>query len=291
MWPEFSRAGSERRSARVPRPRAPVRCPPRCGLDSTRRCRSARFIEGSHKRPLCTVLSEPHADNGGPPETLEGWYALHQVFGVPVNVARDAMAKERAANALGELSQPGEGWTVGVRLVGSRADVMLIHFRPTLDSISQAQRRVACESFFRKLTPIYSFLSVAEAGLYHLTAELARAAAARGGNVGDAEYRRAVDARAVSERASAHVQKRLFPVVPEDLPYVCFYPMSKRREERTTGTRSRSMSAAGECTRTGRRAALRRTGPAGDHRRDRARRVGKWASRSSRGTRWTSRGS
>src|SRR5436190_1663101 len=54
-------------------------------------------------------------------------------------------------------------------------------------------------------------------------------ATARGGAVGDATHRAAMDARVDAERASPHVQRRLFPTLPPEMPYVCFYPMSKRR--------------------------------------------------------------
>jgi hydrogen peroxide-dependent heme synthase len=76
---------------------------------------------------------------------------------------------------------------------------------------------------------VYTFLSVAEAGLYHASAQLAAEAESRGGAVGDAAYREAMDARVAAERASAHVRRRLFPPLPAEMPYVCFYPMSKRR--------------------------------------------------------------
>ena len=75
----------------------------------------------------------------------------------------------------------------------------------------------------------YSFLSVTEAGLYHVTAQLAADAEKRGGAVGDAEYKRQVDERVKAELASDHVRRRLYPPLPGDMPYVCFYPMSKRR--------------------------------------------------------------
>ena len=75
-----------------------------------------------------------------------------------------------------------------------------------------------------------SFLSVTEAGLYHITAQLAREAAERGGVVGDAEYAKALAERVKTERESPHVRRRLYPEVPKEMPYVCFYPMSKRRE-------------------------------------------------------------
>ena len=173
-----------------------------------------------------------------PPETLEGWYALHQIFRVDRATLRalDDVARVQVADAvslaIAELAIPATGgWTRLVEIIGSDADVMLVHFRPTLDDLAVAQRRLAQEPFFDLLDPVYSFLSVTEAGLYHVTAELAREAASRGGKAGDDEYRRALAGRAEAERASAHVKRRLYPELPAEMPYVCFYPMSKRRDE------------------------------------------------------------
>jgi peroxiredoxin len=118
---------------------------------------------------------------------------------------------------------------VVVPLIGSSADVMLLHFRPTLDAIADAQRSVAAFPVFSMARREYTFLSITEAGLYHASAQLAAEAAERGGAVGDATHRAAMDARVAKERESAHVQRRLYPVQPADMPYVCFYPMSKRR--------------------------------------------------------------
>jgi chlorite dismutase len=139
--------------------------------------------------------------------------------------------RRQAEPTLTALAEPeGGGWSAVVPLIGSRADVMLVHFRPTLDDIGAAQRAIAKVALFDALHPVYSFLSVTEAGLYHASAQLAAVAAARGGSVGDAEYRTDMEARVADERASDHVQKRLFPTQPDDMPYVCFYPMSKRRD-------------------------------------------------------------
>ncbi|MEO8563737.1 MAG: hydrogen peroxide-dependent heme synthase [bacterium] len=171
-----------------------------------------------------------------PPETTEGWYAFHQILALDRARLRalsdDARTRVRSegARALDAVSKPdGEGWSAVVPLVGSRADVMLVHFRPTLDDIGVAQRALAQTELFDYLRPVYTFLSVTEAGLYHASAQLAGEAATRGGAVGDAAYREAMDARVAGERASAHVQRRLFPPLPPEMPYVCFYPMSKRR--------------------------------------------------------------
>ncbi len=202
-----------------------------------------------------------------PPETVEGWYVLHQVFSLDRVLLREWASGSTADLAPGvrrafdELREPaGGGWSALFEVIGSAADVMVVHFRPTLDAIGVAQRRLADEAVSSFLDPVYTFLSVTEAGLYHVTAELARAAAARGGAVGDDEYRTELTERVKQERESVHTRRRLYPPLPAELPYVCFYPMSKRRE---TGQnwyalpldeRSRLMQAHGT---TGRRYAGR----------------------------------
>ena len=179
-----------------------------------------------------------------PPETLEGWYALHQIFrfGKPVPSARELVRLARAADAAlrdggkgrGKTKpQPpsiGGGWSCLVPLIGSTSQVMAIHFRESLDAIADAEDRMRATQICADAELTYSFLSVTEAGLYHITADLARAAAARGGQVGDPEYTRTLAGRAAAERDSEHIKRRLFPQVPPDMPYVCFYPMSKRRD-------------------------------------------------------------
>ncbi|HEX5437495.1 MAG TPA: hydrogen peroxide-dependent heme synthase [Gemmatimonadaceae bacterium] len=171
-----------------------------------------------------------------PPETLEGWYALHQLFSIDRAAlrARDAAGadeqRDRFRAMLTALASPGEGgWSAPVRLIGSRADLLLMHFRPTLDALGAAQRCVAAEPAAEALRLVSSFLSITEAGLYHVTAQLARDAAARGGAIGDATYAEALAERVQTERSSAHIQRRLYPPLPPEMPYVSFYPMSKRR--------------------------------------------------------------
>ncbi len=178
-----------------------------------------------------------------PPETLEGWYALHQIFrfnGQRPDASRFARMARTAAAALNSASSRKKarpkntsapaGWSCFVRLIGSSSDVLAIHFRDSLDAIGAAQEALSKTELAKAIQPVYSFLSVTEAGLYHITAELARAAEARGGKVGDAEYARTLAGRATAERESQQVRRRLYPELPENMPYVCFYPMSKRRE-------------------------------------------------------------
>lgn len=208
-----------------------------------------------------------------PPETLEGWFALHQIFhfrDLTLDAARLARMLTGAGAALDPESKSTKprakksgtpaGWSCFVRLIGSTADLMVIHFRDSLDAIGAAQETLERSELAGMLQPAYAFLSVTEAGLYHISAELARAAAARGGKVGDEDYTSALAERAAAERESSHVRRRLYPDLPEDMPYVSFYPMSKRRDAAqnwytlTLDERSQLMQAHGL---TGRRYAGR----------------------------------
>jgi hydrogen peroxide-dependent heme synthase len=200
-----------------------------------------------------------------PPETLEGWFALHQIFKFKkpkLDSSRLARMVKSAGSALGpgrasrskaraKKSDQTAGWSCFARLIGSTADVMAIHFRESLDALGDAQNELARTELAENIEPVYAFLSVTEAGLYHVTAELARAAMERGGKVGDEEYSRALSGRAKAEIESAHVRRRLYPDLPPDMPYVSFYPMSKRRDAGqnwytlTLDDRSRLMQAHG----------------------------------------------
>ena len=82
---------------------------------------------------------------------------------------------------------------------------MIVHFRPTLDAIGEVQRELNKDPYIQRLVSTYTFLSVTEAGLYHITAELARDAVARGGAVGDEEYNKAIRARVEAERSAPMV--------------------------------------------------------------------------------------
>jgi chlorite dismutase len=175
--------------------------------------------------------------------------------------AERARAAAGLAAVLDELRAPAEGgWTAPALLVGAQADAMIVHFRPTLDALGVAQRRVLDAPLGALLRPTVTYLSVTEAGMYQVAGQLAKAALARGGAVGDAEHEAETARRLAEERESPHVQRRLYPPLPAEMPYVCFYPMSKRRAvgqnwyEQTIEERNRLMWAHGK---TGRRYAGR----------------------------------
>jgi hydrogen peroxide-dependent heme synthase len=165
------------------------------------------------------------------PATLEGWYALHQMFRLDwvgwraLDAAARGAAAQDAAAILAELAAPDTGgWSAAFQLVGGGADWMLVHFRGTLDDLGAADRRLRGSCLFPFLRLEYDYTSVTEVGLYGATA-----AAAQDGEPGSESFDRSLHELIAAERASPHVQVRLFPRIPEELRYVSFYPMTKRR--------------------------------------------------------------
>jgi len=199
-----------------------------------------------------------------PPETLEGWYALHQVFTHDAGAhVSDGDARGDSTRTLPAVSRADHGWSAYARLIGSKHDLLAVHLRESLDDIGEVGRQTKCWATDHGLTLDYTFLSVTEAGRYHLTAQLAREAAQRaadGAPVDAADAAKQLAARVAQERENPHVTRRLYPAIPPDMPYVCFYPMTKRRESGqnwymlTLDERSRLMQAHGQ---TGRRYAGR----------------------------------
>jgi hydrogen peroxide-dependent heme synthase len=166
-----------------------------------------------------------------PPATLEGWYVLHQVVEIdyPALAGLDASARravaEEAESLLARVEAPAEaGWSAAFQIVGGGADLMLVHFRESLDALGRVELEVRRSRTGLLFRHVYDYTSVTEVGLYAATAEAAQAAEPR-----SAEFRRQIEELAAAERASPHVHTRLYPEVPADMRYVSFYPMSKRR--------------------------------------------------------------
>jgi peroxiredoxin len=165
---------------------------------------------------------EPSAQ---PPVTLEGWYASHQAFTIRRQALRTqpraalTAARSTAADVLSAACAPRQtdgGWSAVVQLVGSLANVLFVHFRPNLDALAAVEEEIARLTLLECFDPAFAFLSVTEVGLYHLP---------------DATQHEPDHAERVrAERDSEHNQRRLYPALPADMPFVSFYPTSKRRE-------------------------------------------------------------
>jgi hydrogen peroxide-dependent heme synthase len=153
------------------------------------------------------------------PETLEGWYVHHDFRRVDWPRWKALPAEERdaaiaEANAFMEDAaahrDAPEGSSALFSIVGHKADLMLLHLRPTVDQLGDLERAFARTRLADFTTEAYSYVSVTELGMYEVQA--------RGGNV-------------ENMRELPFVKGRLMPQVP-DTRYMTFYPMSKLRGER-----------------------------------------------------------
>ena len=166
-----------------------------------------------------------------PPASLEGWYALHQMFSIDWSALAALPSAEREAVSgdadaiLGPFGQEGAGgWSAAFGLVGGGADFMLIHFRTTLDELAEAELRIRRSPLGPLLRLEYDYTSVTEVGLYSATAQ-----AAEEEEPGSTEHEELLGQLMEAERGSAHIRPRLYPEVPDGMRYVSFYPMTKRR--------------------------------------------------------------
>ncbi|PSQ16126.1 heme-dependent peroxidase [Halobacteriales archaeon QS_8_69_26] len=151
-----------------------------------------------------------------PPETEEGWYALHDFRTIDWSAWRSAPERERN-RALREgieyfrtCSEPAEGDSAVFGVLGHEADLLVLHFRPTLNDVDALQRSFERTAFGEFTERTDSFVSVTEASGYNVDLE---AALSGESDAGLARY----------------IRSRLEPSIP-DANYVSFYPMDKRRD-------------------------------------------------------------
>lgn len=169
------------------------------------------------------------------PLVLDGWFVLHQFVRVPSSTER--FDDPSSADSLGELAgllaewehPDDDGWSGVYRIIGGGADYMLVHFRSDLEELGKVERQLRMHPGWAELAVTHDYLSVVELGLYHATMTLLAEAAEDGVEVGTPEWDERVQAQLGQEREKRYVQSRLRPVQPTEMPWVCVYPMDKRR--------------------------------------------------------------
>jgi chlorite dismutase len=176
------------------------------------------------------------------PETLEGWFVLHDLRLLD-RTRWNQLSDEEREKAITEASDlliaaedvadGGVGRSVFYEMVGHKADLMMVHLRPDVGRLRELERAFDHSMLGSCTTRAYSYLSVVEVSRH-------AAPEGTGSNVEDSPY----------------IQARLYPEIPEHSGFICFYPMSKRRDGEDNwymldgGERAELMRAHG---RTGRR--------------------------------------
>ncbi|MGC2638606.1 MAG: hydrogen peroxide-dependent heme synthase [Acidobacteriaceae bacterium] len=176
------------------------------------------------------------------PLTLDGSSVLHQMFRFDWGGWRrlDAAARERAIGEAAALLAPMErGSEPGVNQprpnqsglfaqLGHKGDLMLVHFRDTIEQLAEVERDLARTELGSFLQPTHSYLSLVELGLYESSAKTYPVLANEGITPFSDEWDKRIDE--MIERQASAMASRLFPAIPET-KYLCFYPMDKRRGE------------------------------------------------------------
>ena len=168
------------------------------------------------------------------PQTLEGYYILHDVYAVdwPRWRALDAKAREEEAAAasawLARMAGVGQGDSVLYSVLTQKGDLMFVHYRESPEELNRVELSLRQTRLYDFLRPAYSYFSVIELSMYELTALARKKLMDQGIRPGSEVYDSAFEVE--MDKQQQRVQTRLFRRIP-DGRYICFYPMNKRRGE------------------------------------------------------------
>jgi hydrogen peroxide-dependent heme synthase len=168
------------------------------------------------------------------PLTLEGASVLHQMFRFR-RPAWNALPAERraaigasAAASLESMERDDDSPSAVYSVIGHKADLLLLHFRSSMEDLNRAELAIAQLELAEFLEPAASYLSVVELGLYDSSVRLYRSLAERGIEPHGEAWRQEVESQLAIQRKA--MLPRLYPKIPPHR-YLCFYPMDRKRGE------------------------------------------------------------
>ncbi|MCZ2156980.1 MAG: heme-dependent peroxidase [Bryobacterales bacterium] len=166
------------------------------------------------------------------PYTLDGAAVLHQMLSIRwdrwhalVRDERESVAKE-ASEALAAME--GTGFSAVFSLLGHKGDLMLLHYRNSLDELNAVETSLNALRFRDFFDVTHSYLSVVELGLYASTTKMHAELSEKGFAPHSPEWNQGVEE--TLERQRKAMAPRLWPHVPPHR-YCCFYPMDRFRGE------------------------------------------------------------
>ncbi len=171
------------------------------------------------------------------PLTLEGSSVLHQFFRFDWKAWRATAPAERERIAaefidtLKHLERSSADTPVHTGIfsqLGHKGDLILVHFRDSLEALNQVELHLAQAALYDYLDLRHSYVSVVELGLYESSRKTYESAASKGFEPYSAEWNEEIAASL--KRASEAMAPRLYPAIP-DSKYLCFYPMDRKRGE------------------------------------------------------------
>ncbi len=169
-----------------------------------------------------------------PPEplTLEGSSVLHSMYRVRWSALKALPAARRldmVAEAQRVFQQAeADGQTALYSVFGHKADLMIVHFRPSFEELKATELAVDALALREYLEPSHSYLSIVELGLYESSLKLYRQMKTNNVTPNSPEWMSVME-ETMTRQADA-MKVRLFPKIPA-ARYICFYPMDRRRGE------------------------------------------------------------
>ncbi|ELY80276.1 heme-binding protein [Natrinema gari] len=154
-----------------------------------------------------------------PPQTEEGWYVLHDFRSIDWDAWRNAPERRRSQaiddgidylTACEAVDDAEAGDSATFSVLGHKADLLVLHLRPTLADIDTLERRFEQTALAEFTERADSYLSVTEVSGY-----MSEDYFDEDSEVEDAGLER-------------YIESRLKPEIP-DSDFLSFYPMSKRR--------------------------------------------------------------
>jgi len=168
------------------------------------------------------------------PQTLEGWYTLHDVWNVDW-AAWALLSDDERRSVLDEArawlesaSSVRRGDTAMYSVLSQKGDLMFVHYRESPEALNAVELALRQTALYGFLQPTYSYVSLIEVSLNEVMGIAAKRLSDRGLNRGDEGFDEAWT-EAVEEQREK-MKERLYRDVPPQ-KYISFYPMDKKRGE------------------------------------------------------------
>lgn len=169
------------------------------------------------------------------PDTSDGWCVSHQFFSVDWRAlsqlnhsVRSEAATELRSALLKHQEVSPDGQSAMFHVLGHKASLLVLHFAKSFAQVAERELEINKLRLNEFLTPTYSFLSVVELGMYHLTKKAHEQLTERGLQLHTKEWQEEYSKFIEPHRQNLH--ERAFCAMPSS-NYICFYPMNKKRGE------------------------------------------------------------
>ena len=149
-----------------------------------------------------------------PTQTIEGWYAFHDFRRIDWAKwkAADKTVRQQAIQEMLDLTQAWrrddaerKGGFGVYAMAGHKADLMFVHFRPSLADLNECKTRLQKTHLADFMDTPYSYVSIIELSSYLSRPD-------------------------VAPESDPKLRPRLYPTLASMMEHICFYPMNKRRD-------------------------------------------------------------